>query len=268
MKNLPKRILIIDDNVDPLTLAVIRCLGIANCYVIYVLNIDNRLLPSYRFSKYVKSYFHSTAIHDEEVYLLVEQICKKIKADIIIPVKEKTVRIIAERIDKCLEFTSLPPLPDTTTLELVRNKWLLYNWLYEKKLIFEKPVRLDRASNTSRINHDLRYPLLIKPNWGSGGRGITLIRNSDELVNYKPGKDFEHEEFIIQSLIPGFDIDISALVEKGEILSFNIQRNIAGNKKLAYSRSIEFLHNDSLLKLAIRIFKELEYTGIAHLDFR
>ena len=268
MKNQQINILIIDDNVDPLTLAVIRCLGMNDRFVIHVLNLNNLLLPAFRVSKYVKSYIRGKAFEDENVFLLIKKTCENINADIIIPVKEKTVRIVAERIDNCLEFTHVPPVPNPLTLELVRNKWLLYNWLYENKLIFEKPIRLSDFRKNGKVNQNLRYPILIKPFWGSGGRGITYIKDLNELINYQAGKFFKQEELLVQTFIPGFDIDVSALVENGEILAYNIPKDIAGKKKLAYSRSIEFLHNESLLNYAAKIFKKLEYTGIAHLDFR
>jgi D-aspartate ligase len=266
--NTKLRVLLIDDNVVPLTLAVTRCLGIAKNTDIHILNLNGLLFPSFRFSKYVKSYTRGKVNGDKDTYSLIRNTSLMVKADIIIPVKEKTVRIVTERLDRLLEFTHVPPMPQPQVLDLVRNKWLLYNWLFEKKLLAEKPKKYAEVVRSDKIIQELIFPLLIKPFWGSGGRGIVKIRDREELINFKPGKAFNIQELLIQNFIHGYDIDISALTDNGKILAYSIQKNISGSNKLVYSKSIEFMHLEILLEQAAIIFRELNYSGIAHLDFR
>jgi predicted ATP-grasp superfamily ATP-dependent carboligase len=261
-------ILVIDDNVVPLTLAVVRCLGTIGNTDIHVMELSNLLLPSFRFSKYVKTYGKGRPADDDEVFALIKENCLKFKADIIIPIKEKTVRIVAERVDKLMEFTHVPPMPDPQTLETVRNKWLLYNWLYDHKFASDKPYRYADIVRSGKITRDLTYPLLIKPFWGSGGRGIVYIKDYAAHLRFRPLKTFSPEELLIQNYFPGFNIDVNLLAEKGKIVAHSIQKDISHSTKLSYSRSIEFKKNEKLLTFASAIIMELNYTGIAHLDFR
>jgi predicted ATP-grasp superfamily ATP-dependent carboligase len=270
IKTIEKKIsiLIIDDNVVPLTLAVVRCLGVMGNADIHVLELDNLYLPSFRISKYVKSFTRGEPVGDDQVFDLVKETCIKVKADIIIPIKEKTVRIIAERVDKFLEFTHVPPMPVPQTLEIVRNKWLLYNWLFDNKLSTDRPCRYTDIIRAGKMTQELTFPLLIKPFWGSGGKGIVFIKDQKELLGFRPQCNANSEELLIQNYFPGYNIDINLLAENGKIVAYSIQKDISKGKRLTYSKSIEFVKNENLLEFTSLIIKKLNYNGIAHLDFR
>ncbi len=261
-------ILVVDDNVEPLTLAVIRCLGNLPDLNIHVLSLDKLKWPSFQFSRYVQSYSWEVVQDDDQAFESIAKWIRKVKADVVLPMKEKTVRILAERYNKFKEFTNLPPMPDPAILEIVRNKWLLYNWLYDNNILLSRPIQYkDLVENRTDLK-SIVFPLMIKPHWGSGGRGITRIDSIQELINYKPDKEFKAEELLIQSFIPGFDIDFSVLAENGEVLAYTIQKGFDNGNKFVYSKAIKFLYDDRLYQLSLQILRKLNYSGIAHLDFR
>ncbi len=65
---------------------------------------------------------------------------------------------------------------------------------------------------------------------------------------------------IAQSFIPGVDIDISALVDRGHIKKFAIQ--------IRKKDTLCFVQNEELVKLTEVIVRELRYTGVIHIDAR
>jgi predicted ATP-grasp superfamily ATP-dependent carboligase len=261
-------VLVIDDNVVPLSLAVIRCLGALPGLKIHVLSLAELKCPSLRFSRYVSSYRWVKVAGDKQAYEAIRKRTLEVKADVVLPMKERTVRIVAERYQECREFTNLPPMPDPGILEVVRNKWLLYNWLYDNKISNTKPIQyIDLLKNTTDHGSSI-FPLMIKPHWGSGGRGISKVDNLEELIQYKPAKEFKAEELLIQPFIPGYDIDFSVLAEKGEVIAYSIQKGFDQHKKFVYSKAIEFLYDDRLYQLCVLLLRKLNYSGIAHLDFR
>ncbi len=261
-------ILVIDDNVEPLSLAVIRCLGTLKNVNIHVLSLDKLKWPSFKFSRFVQSYSWESVQNDEQAFEVIVKLIGKVKADVILPMKEKTVRILAERFFKFQEFTNLPPMPDPAILEIVRNKWLLYNWLFDNSFIQSRPIQYKDLIQNNPDMKSIVFPLLIKPHWGSGGRGISRINNIQELMHFRPDKEFKVEELLIQPFIPGFDIDISVLAENGEVLAYTIQKGFDHGNKFVYSKAIEFLYDDKLYQLSLQILRKLKYSGIAHLDFR
>jgi len=260
-------VLIIDEDVEALTSVVIKCIGRDTSFVIHILSL-NLKYPAYRFSKYISSFCRSKAGSDDEICTAIIDRAKKIRADIIIPIKERTVRIVAERTNILSKVTCIPPLPDPNVLALVRNKWHLYTWLYNKSLLSKEPLKYVDLIQNDQNKLSLPYPVLIKPFWGSGGRGIHLIHNESELMNFKSEPGFSAEHLLVHPFIKGHDIDFSGLVIGGEIKSYSIQKALPGNKLLKYSKSIEFVKDDQLYKEASFILSELNYTGIVHLDFR
>lgn len=263
------KILIVDDQVVPLTLAVVRCLGAVHGIKSDVLSLVDQRFPAFRFSRYVADYRSQKTHNDSETFELICQVARENKTDVIIPIKEKTVRILSENISKLKEICQVIPLPEPRTLEMVRNKWILYNWLFENGYLEDKPVELkDVLSGKYRLR-DFTYPLLIKPFWGSGGRGIAFIKTPTEFEKFIASKaDQLNEDYLIQYFLVGNDIDISLLAKNGEIIQYVIQRGIEKDKGFTFSKSIEFLQNESLLSVTRDIIRKIGYTGIAHLDFR
>lgn len=261
-------VLIIDDDRISITLSVIRCLGMQNEADIHVLSLAGHTYPVFRFSRYVKSFSSAKVKNDDQAFGAIRNAAIKIKADLIIPIRESTMLLLSERMQECLNFTRVPPLPKPDTLELVRNKWQLYNWLFENGFSPVKPVRYtDFILDEHRINNST-YPLLIKPFLEAGGTGITLIKNPSALRSFRPSAICSPDELLIQPYIPGFDIDFSGLVLEGKVLAYTIQQGVSGKEKFVYSRHIKFVHDGLLAEMASQIFKKLNYSGIAHLDFR
>ncbi|MGB8693917.1 MAG: ATP-grasp domain-containing protein, partial [Steroidobacteraceae bacterium] len=69
--------------------------------------------------------------------------------------------------------------------------------------------------------------------------------------------------------IRGHDIDLSALCVKGEIVAYTIQRGVvARTRNFAASAGVEFLEAPRLLSIVARMLRQLDYSGIAHIDAR
>jgi len=265
--NPKSNVLIIDENVVPLTLVVIRCLGMHSDLNLHVLSLSRLFLPSFQFSRYVQT-FRSVEVSDEDqAFEVIKDTARKLNVGVIIPVNERIVKIISARYKECLEFR-LPPIPDLEIFNLVRNKWLLYNWLYINQLNRYKPVLFSSLINDPAMIRELTFPVLVKPHWGSGGKGIIHIGCKTDLNKLILSKPANPEELLIQPVIPGYDIDISALVCNGEIIAYTIQQSVEKEQKYIFARSVEFVRNEALLKQAAYIFRKLNYNGIAHLDFR
>lgn len=263
------RILIVDDHVVPLTLALVRCLGAVHGVRSDVLSLVNKRLPAFRLSRYVADYRFQETHNDQETINLICQVARENKTDVVIPVKEKTVRILSENICKLENVCKVIPLPEPRTLEMVRNKWILYNWLFENGFLEHKPVELKIVLSGGCSIRDLMYPLLIKPFWGSGGRGIVFIKTPSEFEKFiASNTDLLKDDYLIQPFLVGNDIDISLLAKNGEIFQYVIQRGIDKDKGFTFSKSIEFLQNETLLAVTRDIIRKIGYTGVAHLDFR
>jgi predicted ATP-grasp superfamily ATP-dependent carboligase len=262
-----KSVLLFEEGNNPISHGVILCLGLENVYNVHLLSLNPKYISPYRCSRYIKSYFTEKYETNDQAFRILKNAIRISEADVVIPVMERSVKIISENIEELKTLTSFPPIPETSTLELVINKWSLYNWLYENGLSKSRPILLEDVVQPGPTRENLTYPFIIKPFWGSGGSGIICIRTAGDLDIFLSTVKSFPQHCLIQHIIKGIDIDISAMVENGDILAYTIQKGIMKKKEFKFSSGIELLHDPDLLKIAKSIFKKLNYSGIAHLDF-
>jgi predicted ATP-grasp superfamily ATP-dependent carboligase len=261
-------VLLIEEGSSIITLRVIRCLGVTNRYIIHILSLSGKQIPSFRYSRYISSYVAYNPQDDGETLDLILKTVHLTGATVILPLMEKQTKIISANIREFSGVCLLPPLPDPNTLEVVINKYQLSEWLFEKGFDENHAVNIQKLIQGGSNSASLPFPVLVKPFWGSSGEGIVRIDEQAELDSIIDSAGKSGKELMIQPYYPGKDIDLSALVENGRILAYTIQCPASENKVFKYSKKIEFTRDQSLLELCERIFKALNYSGIAHLDFR
>ena len=260
------KVLLIDEGASVITLRVLRCLKFTNQYTIHVISFNGRQVPSVKYSRHVSSFKSFVCGDDEQAYKYLKEEIISIRPDIVLPLMERQTGILAKYRDEFNKICHLPPLPDSETLQLVVNKRRLYDWLFEKGFSDSSAISIPYPHKSAQLSHNIRFPLLLKPFWGSSGEGIIMIHDKTQLESIL-NQDISGD-ILLQPYYPGIDIDISALVDEGRILAYTIQNGLNGSKTLKYSKGIVFSHNDDFLAFASKIFASLSYSGIAHLDFR
>jgi predicted ATP-grasp superfamily ATP-dependent carboligase len=259
-------VLLIDEGASVITLRVMRCLEFTNQYRIHVISFNGRQVPSVKYSRHVSSFKSFICKYDEQAFIHIKEEILSIRPDIVLPLMERQTAIVAKYRDEFQKICRLPPLPDSETLQLVINKLQLYNWLFEKGFSDSLAFSISFPCKSAQSFDNIRFPLLLKPCWGSSGEGIIFIHDKAHLESI-----LSHDisgNFLLQPYFPGSDIDLSALVDEGRILAYTIQNGLNGSKVFKYSKGIVFSHNNDLLTFASKIFESLHYSGIAHLDFR
>jgi predicted ATP-grasp superfamily ATP-dependent carboligase len=262
------KILLVDHGAAPITYSVIVCLIQLQKYELHILSFSSKGNPYYKYSKYIKGFTHYNTNDFDKTFDLIKATALELKVDVVVPLMERTIDIVSRRVNELKAIVHLPPIPMHETIDLVIDKWLLQNWLYANKYTDIKPVHLSDLFDNRIQEVNLKYPFLIKPFWGSDGKGIVKINNKKEYLQifkqHLPDKDF----LLVQPFIEGFDIDISFLAEEGKIIVYAIQQSLAKEKRFKYSRSIKFIKNDRLLEFTSNIVRDLNYSGVAHLDLR
>ncbi len=260
-------VLLIEEGSSIITLRVIRCLGKTGRYRINVLSFSRKKMSSFSHSRFISSCkVHENADNEQTLDIILKSV-RSTHSEIVIPLMEKQTKIIAKNFRAFEGLCRFPPLPDPSTLEIVIDKYRLAKWLFESGFSQTKPVNIQHLKEGQYNTDSIEYPLLIKPFWGSSGEGIIRINEPSELKQIIDSS-LSTTEYLIQPYFPGNDLDLSALVEDGKILAFTMQHPVVENKKLKYSKKIEFTYDAELLDLCERIFRKLNFSGIAHLDFR
>jgi predicted ATP-grasp superfamily ATP-dependent carboligase len=180
---------------------------------------------------------------------------------LLMPVDDSANRIVHSTFDR-LRASSYP-IPDSSSFEMLSDKWQ-FHWHCSKL-----GVRVPKAI---LLNHkaeiDFEYlcatvglPFVLKPTNKSNGLGVQVIRSNENLrKEVLSCSEYDFYPLIAQSFIPGMDMDISALVDRGHVKNFAIQTR--------KRNTLCFVQNEELIKLTEVIVRELCYTGVIHIDAR
>ncbi len=253
------RILVIDDN-SPFVLPLLRSFSGHHRICLDVLIFTNKKPDTFRYSKYLGS-MHIVGDQGNVDFLeVVQDHVKRLQPDMVIPTREWISKLLFQHRTLLEKATKLHPLPEDSTLEITGNKWNLNRWLKDQGYPCARNSELT-------LPWDGAYPVLLKPVVGIGGEGIRVFQNGSDLEKALQTVNDNEEVFFLQEYVEGYDIDISFFAVNGEILYHTMQRGLI-SKHMEYSKGIEFIKNPDFYDLAQSIVKSLNYTGIAHLDFR
>ena len=179
----------------------------------------------------------------------------------LIPVDDSANRILHATFDR-LGANSYP-MPDSSSFETLNDKWQFHRHCSKLGVQVPKAIRLkDKAEiDFEYLCATVGLPFVLKPTNKSDSLGVQVIHSEEnlreEILSYRK---YDFSPLIAQSFIPGVDIDISALVDRGHIKKFAIQTR----KKDA----LYFVQNEELVKLTEILVRELRYTGVIHIDAR
>lgn len=260
-------ILIIDDNNAPFILPLIRCFSGCSSISVDVLVFSPRKPNLFRHSKYLRNVYHHRGEVSDDFEAVLRDTLKKSKAQVIIPTREWISQAIAENKEWISELANIHLISDRATIETVTDKWKLNLFLERNKFPCSKvlPVSQNTVADAKAANFP--FPALLKPQKGAGGIGIRPVGDAEELGVVLSGDKSYLSDYFLQELIEGFDIDMSLFSRNGEILFYTIQRGIMSGSYV-FPKGIELIKNQDLFELGRSIIGKLNYTGIAHMDFR
>jgi carbamoyl-phosphate synthase large subunit len=127
-------------------------------------------------------------------------IVEKHKIEILMPSSGYDIYPYSENKEKLLKLGALPVVSDKKTMERCRDKMQTFNYLSKK---FDLPFTTLDYKKTSR------FPLIAKPRYGKGSKGIVKIDNEKELEYVQIKKD--KDNLIFQEYLPGTEYTIDVL---------------------------------------------------------
>lgn len=241
---------------DHVGLAAVRSLG-RNKIATTVVSNEKRAMPFY--SRYCTKQ-KVTEYNDEFLSELTED-------DIIMPNGEDEMLFFAKNAplyDYTLAF------PDYATLDAINDKSNLMRCAAMHHIPVPTTFLVDGPDVLQQISHNLTYPVIIKPNRGRGGRGITVVDRPDMLGEMYANTLQDYGPSIIQEFIPFQKRYSSAVLadKDGEI-----QRICIIQEKRTYPLTsgpgcfVETVMSDEIMNLTIDILNTLKIWGITELDF-
>lgn len=158
------------------------------------------------------------------------------------------------------------PAADNATLALLNNKWSFHRLCVglgvpaPDSIFFETKERLDVA----RIKSELGYPVVVKPVDMSGGDGVIVAENPEDvsvcvMSNRRYG--YGRSGLIVQRYVRGQDWGYIAFAVDGRI-------DVATTFICGPNWRTEFRIHPDLLDAGRRIIEHVRYTGVVNFDCR
>lgn len=126
------------------------------------------------------------------------EIIAKHRISILMPSSGYDIYRYSENKEKLMKLGALPVVSDKQTMEVCRDKMETFNYLSKK---FDLPF------TTLNYKKAGKFPLIAKPRYGKGSKGILKIDNEDE-INYA---QFKKDNLIFQEYLPGTEYTIDVL---------------------------------------------------------
>lgn len=220
-------------------------------------------------SKYVDVKIQSKATYGETMYIeTVKDIIKKNSIDAIIPMSDFSSMFLSRHIEELIPMTKYV-LPNIDVFERGYNKNSLMTLCEANG--YPHPRTINGVNSLECIDvKNLKYPLLIKPNHTCGGRGMTLVKNCDELRTKFDDIQQQYGDCHLQEYIPqdGAQVEVQIyinankkLVASSVIYKYRWYPENGGSSCCATS-----VMNDNVVEMCYQLLKDIGWVGFADFD--
>lgn len=167
----------------------------------------------------------------------------------------KEVRRIAKKNDVDLVYSPSTEVGNLISAELAKEFPYKYNEvetvqktldkiqqraLKDKLTLFKMPNWKTVSNSDTELNNDIRFPIILKVNNSSGGRGIVKIEKKEDFKSSLSGiKNFRNKDsrILIEEFVQGDQFSIETISVNGEHYIYAITKEIIGEAPNFIERS-------------------------------
>lgn len=184
-----------------------------------VVGVDaGKLAPA----QYFVNTFYQVPKCDEKGYIdALLRICLKERVDLLIPLWEKEFLKLDQHREEFEGLGAKLILSKKSFLEICNDKWQTYKYFQDMGLDIPQTVLMEELLKNPALG--IKYPLILKPRFGMGSKGICHAEDFQELENLglSPG------DYIAQEFIEGTEFTVDVLCDfEGTAISIVPRRRI------------------------------------------
>jgi predicted ATP-grasp superfamily ATP-dependent carboligase len=246
---------------DIVALAVARSLGRENIKTIVLSEKNNHPIQFY------SRYCHYPIVSEDSIKFF----SRFSKNDLVMPIMEDQIKDFAKNKNK---FPCTLAFPEYRVLDMASSKNQVMKRAMElnipcPKTLFSEDI--DPCFNIDDgLTDQIKYPIVIKPHNGSGGKGVTFVNSRDQLEKIYNETIKKFGPVLIQEKIPNneryavgilmnFDHEIKRSCVLKEIRNYPVETGPA--------TLVETIKRPDLVSHAQNILESMDFYGIAELDF-
>jgi predicted ATP-grasp superfamily ATP-dependent carboligase len=180
---------------------------------------------------------------------------------LLIPADDSANRIVHSTLDRL--GVSTYPMPNSSSFEMLNDKWRFHQYCSERGIRVPKAINLSSKTELDfdQVCEAVGPPFVLKPTNKCNSLGVRVICAKEQLhQEILSNRKYDFSPLIVQSFIPGTNIDISVFADGGHIKHFAVQTR--------KDKMLCFVQNEELVRFTEAIVRDLRYTGVIHIDAR
>ena len=143
----------------------------------------------------------------EEAYIQrLLQICDQEKITALYPSWDPHVYVLSKNLQRFKSAGVVIPIPDYQITINTVDKHRTFQMAQEVGVPCPRTYLYDQNLDLNMVVAREGFPLVIKPRFTSGGRGMAIVRNQSELLTNLANISEKHKNPLIQEYIPGGDV--------------------------------------------------------------
>ena len=259
----------VTDATKRISLAITRSLGKKG---IEVTVGDKAMVCLTRFSKYCRKFvsYPSPYRYPHQFLKWLRNHLQQNRYDVLFPVGDIPQLIISKNKEELSELCRIP-VADFETIMKARDKKRTIKIARQHHIPCPKTYFVEGIDQVEELSKNIDFPVIIKPRQGSGGEGISLVRNREELLSRYPAVHKYHEFPLIQDFIPpgapkySFSGMFSETHEPVATFTQVAFRWLGGST--TFSLGIRDKVTSTIEELSMRLLKAIKWRGVAEVEF-
>jgi len=212
------------------------------------------------------------ASHENETDVVYDfqKLVKKYNPLWIISGPENEIELLLKHEKDFLDLGTALFHPPLETVELIKNKFKMYQFLNDKIIKFKiPPFSLLSNFNTDKVLSSISQ-FIVKPCEGRGSSDVYIVKNQNDLYNVFNLIDSKNngviDRYIIQEFINGIEISVDVLFDgNGNLLSFVPRKRILTESGIAIVTETFF--DSSLVDIIHELSNILRFRYINNFQF-
>lgn len=206
----------------------------------------------------VDTFFQSPPASQLRAYrTFLQEVISRHKIRYVIPLSEPEILFYHRHRDSFPESPACFTVQSAPLIETFMDKYNTVQFLKSRGLPFPMTWLAEEYEG------QLKFPLVLKKRMGSGGKGLILIHDAEELRFQLSRQD----RMIVQEYLPGEDNEFtSGLFSDGQNkFSITFKRKLAPG---GFSRQVELVEDERIISFPRRVAKALDFLGSLNVQFR
>lgn len=227
---------------------------------------EEKLSYGYYSRCFDEKYLTCSSAHEPDVFFtfLVDYL-KKTHVDVIIPMSDDSAVFLANNQKELLKYTTFS-IPTYENFMKGYDKNQLMKVC--KVLGVAHPMTVDLAENYTLSG--MKYPAIIKPNLTTGGRGMSIVNNQDELEAIIESTIAKYGNSHVQEFVPagGRQIKVQLLVDDSQnLLCSSVMCKMRMYPVKGGSSCCNVtIRNEELVSTCHQVLKAIKWRGFADFD--